>query len=318
MSACIGLCTHNGAERLPETLSSLGAMNLSGAAITRVVVVDNASTDATADVVRAHGDGVLANGLRVELMSEPAPGKIHAMRTLFARTDEPMVLMLDDDCLPDEGWASALVGALESDQRAGIVGGPVRNQWRHTDGTIGDPTRIAAVYRRSLGDQDMGSETITLEDSGAFLMGASLGIRRSAMEDSGWLEGVKLESRTGDRLECGAEDAEVCIRIRDAGWGVVYEPSASMQHVIYAHRQTAEYLAKLRGAICRGEPALEWVAGSVSDAHDAKRRAARAQRLYLKTLLFTWNSRRRVRVAERRGKMEGWRELALRLRSEAS
>ncbi len=316
MSACIGLCTHNGAERLPETFEALGSMDLSGTAITRVVVVDNASTDDTADVVRAHS--VLANGLRIELMSEPVPGKTRAMRTLFARTNEAMVLMLDDDCLPDEGWAAGLLTALESDDRAGIVGGPVRNQWRNTDGTIGEPTRIAAVYRRSLGDQGMGSETITLEDAGAFLMGASLGVRRSAMEDSGWLDGVKLESRTGDHLECGAEDAEVCIRIREAGWSVVYEPSASMQHVIYAHRQTAEYLAKLRGAICRGEPALQWVAGSVANAEEAEQHAARAQRLYLKTLLFTWNSRRRVRVAERRGKMEGWRELAARLRDEES
>ncbi len=312
MRACIGLCTFNGEQRLPETLTALGAMDTSGTGLTRVVVVDNASSDGTASVVRAHA--ALANGLRVELLSEAEAGKTHAMRTLFARTDEPIVLTLDDDCLPGANWAKGLMEAFDSCDRVGVVGGPVRNQWRHADGSIGEPTRLAAIYRRSLGDQDMGPKRRVLVGNGEFLMGASMGVQRDALEASGWLERVLLESRTGSGLECGAEDAEVCIRIRDAGWDVVYEPSAPMEHVIYAQRQTAAYLTKLRGAICRGEPALAWVAGEVSGIEEAERKAARARRLYYKTLIGTWNSRRRIRIAERRGKMDGWTALVDRLR----
>jgi glucosyl-dolichyl phosphate glucuronosyltransferase len=311
--ACIGLCTHNGADRLPETLAALGNSETAGGHITRVVVVDNASTDATAEVVRAHKS--LNNGLRVELLHEPQPGKTHAMRTLFARTDEPAVLLLDDDCLPGPQWASGLLQVLATEPRTGVVGGPVMNQWRNADGTVGQPTALAKVYRRSLGDQDLGPVRTTLEDNGSFLMGASLGIRREALEASGWLERVLLESRTGSGLECGAEDAELCIRVRRAGWTIWYEPTATMQHVIYAHRQSSAYLAKLRGAICRGEPALRWVAGEVTSAQQACEQAARAQRLYLKTLLFTWNPRRSIRLEERRGKLEGWKALEHRLRS---
>ncbi len=312
MKACIGLCTFNGGKRLPETLAALGAMDATGAELTRVVVVDNASTDGTADVVRAHA--ALANGLGVELLAEPEAGKTNAMRALFARTDEPIVLTLDDDCLPGANWAKGMMEAFASCDRAGVVGGPVRNQWRRADGSIGEPTRLAAVYRRSLGDQDMGPKRRALSGSGEFLMGASMGVRREALEASGWLERVLLESRTGSGLECGAEDAEVCIRIRDAGWEVVYEPSAPMEHVIYAQRQTGAYLAKLRGAICRGEPALAWVAGEVSGIEEAERKAARARRLYYKTLIGTWNSRRRIRLAERRGKMDGWAALVERMK----
>lgn len=312
MKACIGLCTHNGADRLPETLAALGRSETSDGQITRVVVVDNASTDTTAEVVCAHQS--LYNGLRVELLHEPKPGKTHAMRTLFARTDEPAVLLLDDDCLPGPHWASGLLQVLATEPRAGVVGGPVMNQWRNADGTVGEPSALAKVYRRSLGDQVLGPVRTTLNDNASFLMGASLGIRREALEASGWLERVLLESRTGSGLECGAEDAELCIRVRRAGWTIWYEPAASMQHVIYAHRQTAAYLAKLRGAICRGEPALRWVAGEVTTAQHASEQVARAQRLYFKTLLFTWNPRRSIRLAERRGKLEGWRALESRLR----
>jgi len=276
-----------------------------------LVVIDNASTDNTGKVARMRV--TLANGLPVEVIDEPRPGKTNAMRTLFARTDEPVVLLLDDDCLPDAPWAAALLECLEQQPRAGVVGGPVVNEWRTSDGTVGEPTKLARVYRRSLGDQELGEHRRVLDGSGAFLMGASLGIRREALEASGWLERVMLESRTGNRLECGAEDAELCIRVRSAGWDIVYEPSASMRHVIPASRQHAAYLAKLRGAICRGEPALQWVAGLVSDIEYARKQVTRAQRLYLKTLLFTWNSRRLIRLAERRGKMEGWEALVRRM-----
>src|SRR5207248_2501965 len=87
-----------------------------------------------------------------------------------------------------------------------------------------------------------------------------------------------------------------------------------MGHLIPARRQTPEYLARLRGAISRGEPALKWVAGQVRTVEEARAETARAKRLYLKTLLFDWRPRRRrVRIAERRGRLEGWRELAARL-----
>ena len=159
----------------------------------------------------------------------------------------------------------------------------------------------------------MGNERIVLDGPSDFVMGASLGIRREALQASGWLDRVLLESRTGQGLECGAEDAEVCIRVRQAGWDVIYEPGATMEHVIYAHRQTQAYLIKLREAVCRGEPALAWVAGDVLSREHAMQEARRARLRYFKTLVGTWNSRRQIRIAERRGKWDGWHRLAERL-----
>ena len=87
-----------------------------------------------------------------------------------------------------------------------------------------------------------------------------------------------------------------------------------MGHLIPARRQTAEYLARLREGITRGEPLLRWAAGLISDPAEASAEEARARRLYVKTLLFDWRpSRRRVRLAERRGRVRGWQELAERL-----
>lgn len=308
----IGICTYNRGRAITRTLEALAKMNPREAGVgvpTRIVVVDNGSTDDTAAVVR---EFIRAGPpIRFELLSETSPGKTAAMLRLFAHTSEPIVAIIDDDTLPGPGWAAAMLSLMRERPRAGVAGGPVLNVWES------GPTKLAIRYRRSLGDQVMGDTRHELTGPASFLMGASLAIRRRALEESGWLQGSKLASRTGASLECGAEDAELCYRVRQAGWEIWYEPAAEMGHLIPARRQTAEYLEKLRGAICRGEPALKWVMGDVESGEQARRQAGRARVQYVKTLLLEWNpSRRRIRLAERRGRMEGWMQLADRLEAE--
>jgi len=62
-------------------------------------------------------------------------------------------------------------------------------------------------------------------------------------------------------------------------------------------------------------PAIYHVAGLVPDAAYAESQVRKAQRQYLKTLLFDWRpTRRTIRLAERRGRLAGWQALAERLR----
>jgi cellulose synthase/poly-beta-1,6-N-acetylglucosamine synthase-like glycosyltransferase len=183
------------------------------------------------------------------------------------------------------------------------------------------PTRLARIYRRSLGDQDHGLARKRLDDRASFLMGASTAYRRAAVEESGWLEGGILECRRGEMLECG-EDAELCLRIRNAGWEIWYEPSARMGHIIPASRQTAPYLARLRESICRSEPWLTWMAeqrgASPADLEWAAEQRRKANSRYLKTLLTDLRpTRRQVRVAERRGRVQGWDQLIAHLQGRA-
>ena len=306
----VGVCTYNRGARILQTLESLVALDQvaasTGPRLTRIVIVDNASTDDTAAVIS--GFASRGHAVPIDLLSEPRPGKTAAMQRLFASTAEELVGIIDDDTRPDPAWSRALLSLMDDQPRAGVAGGPVRNVWES------GPTALAKKYHRSLGDQLLGDSRMRLTEPMSFLMGASLVIRRRALEESGWLGGSHLASRTGTSLECGAEDAELCFRIRHAGWEVWYEPGARMDHLIPPPRQTPEYLARLRGAIARGEPALKWVEGLVASREEALAHARKAERLFVKTLLFDWRpTRRRIRLAERRGRRDGWRLLAERL-----
>ena len=59
------ICTHNGAARLPATLRRLGLQSVPTEIPWEVVLIDNASTDGTADVARACWPAAVRPQLRV-------------------------------------------------------------------------------------------------------------------------------------------------------------------------------------------------------------------------------------------------------------
>ena len=116
----VAIPAYNEAARLPETLrrtvAFLGAQPWSS----RVVVVDNGSSDGTADAVRAHiraaGDGV-----PVELVGCARPGKGAAVRRALLRSRSRFVGFFDADLATPVETLSAVMEHLEAGAAA-VVG----------------------------------------------------------------------------------------------------------------------------------------------------------------------------------------------------
>jgi GT2 family glycosyltransferase len=73
------------------------------------------------------------------------------------------------------------------------------------------------------------------ESEPAWVSGSCLLARRKALEDVGWFdEGFFLYE----------EDADLCLRLRHAGWRVAYTPSAEVVHRLGASMATAPALAR--------------------------------------------------------------------------
>lgn len=304
----LGVCTYNRGERILRTLRTISEMDRAGGRVTRCVIVDNRSNDGTSEIIdRYIGSGTAMPMSRVR---EEKPGKPEAVRRLFEETDEPLMGVIDDDCLCDPRWAAEILRVFDERPRAALVGGPVSVVWES------GPTRIAEIYKQSLVDRTLGDVERMLTGPRDFVVGAAQGMRRAAVLETGFLERREMDCRRGATLEAG-DDAELCIRARRLGWEIWYTPGARMGHLIPASRQSVAYIARLRESICRSEPWLDWIAGTVDRAR-AERELARARGLRLKTQVFDWRpTRRRVRLAERLGRERGWAGVLERLASGA-
>ncbi len=106
---------YNEAEYLPATLRSLSTQH-SGAGV-EIVVVDNNSTDATAEVARSFG---------VRVIAEPEAGVCQArQRGLLEATGE-IVISVDADTIYPAGWLTRIESSFERWPDAVAVAGPCR------------------------------------------------------------------------------------------------------------------------------------------------------------------------------------------------
>src|SRR5262245_51522455 len=120
------ICTWNRASLLEETLVSLREMNVPFTSRWEVVVVDNNSTDGTADVVARLSRSFPT---RLDYVFEPRQGKSHAMNAGVCASSYPIVAFCDDDVRVHRAWLTAAAGAFRDRPDIAYVGGPVDPIW---------------------------------------------------------------------------------------------------------------------------------------------------------------------------------------------
>jgi N-acetylglucosaminyl-diphospho-decaprenol L-rhamnosyltransferase len=193
-----------------------------------VLVVDNASSDGSAEMVATEFP-------TVQLIRSPrnggfAYGNNQALR--LARGDA--VLLLNPDTLMPSGGIQKLVGVLQGHPEAGIVGpkllrpdGSMHLACRRSFPTPGVAFyRISGLSRVFPKSRRFGRYNLTYVDPDQpievdSVCGACLLVRRSVIERIGLLD---------ERFFMYGEDLDWCLRARQAGWTVRYEPSVVVQH----------------------------------------------------------------------------------------
>jgi glycosyltransferase involved in cell wall biosynthesis len=91
------IATHNRASYLEKALDALSAQTLPSHTF-EVIVVDNASTDATREVV----SGRIRASRNLRYLPEPRLGASVARNAGWQATSAPYIAFLDDDAIPAE------------------------------------------------------------------------------------------------------------------------------------------------------------------------------------------------------------------------
>jgi GT2 family glycosyltransferase len=158
-------------------------------------------------------------GLRTVVASEP--GAVAARNAALAQSRADVVAFLDDDAVPRPDWTRRLLAHYE-DATVGAVGG---RDFVYHDGVL-EEGREAVVgrvlpYGRFVGFHHLGFGAARDVE---LLKGANMSVRRTALGGRGF----DTELR-GDGAE-HHEDWALTLRVRRAGWRVVYDPGVSVDH----------------------------------------------------------------------------------------
>jgi glucosyl-dolichyl phosphate glucuronosyltransferase len=213
-----------------------------------VLVIDNASTDSTADVVDAHRSRQLLPGLR--RVREDEQGLTPARRRGVRETSAPWIAFVDDDNLLEPRWLDAIAHTIRLHPHAGAIGGRVVLDWEQP------PPDFFKRFGFCFAEQEPSEVTCELGS----LVGAGMVVRREALVKCGWLERPLLADRVGKRLVSGG-DVEMAKRIWGAGYALWFTPEAVLRHRIPRDRISWRYLFRVNYGLGGSEAlvgALTW------------------------------------------------------------
>lgn len=178
-----------------------------------ILVVDNRSTDATADIAREVASAHPEAPIRV-LSQDDAQGLVPTRNRGFAAASADILGRIDADAVIDREWV-ARVSTVMREGEVGAVSGPVS----YYDLPFAGGERVSDdLARRALR---------RLNPEYPFLFGSNMAIRASA-----W-RAIERDACL-DRADVLHEDIDLSVHLHDAGIRVAYEPA--MRATVSARR----------------------------------------------------------------------------------
>ena len=214
-----------------------------------VLVLDNASEDGSAAAVRA-----LDRGVRL-IERERRTGKAENDTALLKEARGRYALLLNEDTALRPGAPEALVRALEDDPGAAVAGAqlfstegePQPCAWRLPG--IATALSGAVFLHGALTVQSKGGRTRAV----GWAQSSAMLVRREAAAEVGYLDADFFVY---------SDETDFCQRLGEAGWRILYVPSAEAVHhhqlgtdlaagdrrIVEFHRNRDLYLRKHKGA----------------------------------------------------------------------
>jgi glycosyltransferase involved in cell wall biosynthesis len=210
------ICTHNREQYLGAAIDSLLAQTLERY---EVIVIDNASTDGTAAVVKAR----LTHD-KVRYLYEPTLGLSVARNTGAEAAQGQILAYLDDDAEASTGWLASLLSVFDANEKVAIAGGKVTLIWPPN---TQPPRWLSDDLSSGLGSYDLGDELIYIQQSALTPRGLNYAVRKQFLQAVGGFD-THL-GRVGKNLLSNEEQQMTQLAL-DSGWQVAYVPTALAAH----------------------------------------------------------------------------------------
>ncbi len=194
-----------------------------------VVVVDNNSTDDTADVIH---DLEGRYPIAIRYAFEEEQGLSCARNRGIAESDSRYVAFIDDDIRAEPQWLSAIVGGFQQ-HHCDAVGGKILLE----SGCV-IPEWVQPEMLGFLGQRDLSDDGFFMDGVKSFPFGGNMALSRKIIDKVGLFDtrmGRKGEGRRREELFKG-EETDYFRRLAAAGGRIYYEPRAVVRHKIMPHQ----------------------------------------------------------------------------------
>jgi glycosyltransferase involved in cell wall biosynthesis len=226
------ICTRNRAALLKRAIQSVVDQDVARD-VFELVVVDNASSDATPDVASSFQDRLALRYVREERI-----GLCVARNTGWRAAGGRYVAFFDDDAIAKPGWLRSIKATFErSGPSIGVIGGRVDPIWEASR-----PGWLADDIAGSLTIVHWGDDEKVIRDiRREWLVGANMALPKHLLSDIGgfhpWLD------RVGNNL-LSSGDVFLQKEVMRRGYDCLYVPAIAIEHLVPASRLTQKWFLR--------------------------------------------------------------------------
>lgn len=204
------ICTRNRAEGLASCLKAIAIAQQNALGLSEVVIVDNNSTDRTADVLQTWAKD---KGFPVTIVRAMRPGLAAARNVGLSVVRGDVIAMTDDDCCVAPDYLLEVDRAFPNPTESHVIGGRI---------DLGDPTDLPITIKPI----DQPETFVGSRMPSGFIMGANLMITASTLQRIGFFD---ERFGAGARF-ISAEDTDFLVRALIAKIPISYTPNVKVAH----------------------------------------------------------------------------------------
>ena len=227
--------TRNRAALLYNTLESLSKQTYPSDHF-EVIVVDNGSSDATSEVCLHFKQRIT----QLKRIYVPNPGLHNGRHAGLKEAIGEILVYADDDIEALSTWLEGIAESF-SDPEIALVGGKILPKFE-----CQPPEWVAALSKKTDSGWSLGWYSIldfgdrTHEIPHEYVWGCNFSIRKNVLQQAG---GFHPDSVPQEIIKYrGDGETAVSIAVRDLGYKALYNPKASVYHVVSKKRLTPEYI----------------------------------------------------------------------------
>lgn len=166
-----------------------------------IIVIDDGSTDNSAELIKKYPVTLLANRTN--------KGLVYCRNLGCRKASGEFIAALDSDCAAAPQWLERLVEVIKKSNAAGAGGRLIEKNTR----SLADRWRLAHM------GQEWGRQRL---DNPPFLFGSNTVFRRQALEKAGFYN---------EKLVNNFEDVELSRRLYKRNYSLIYDPDACAEHL---------------------------------------------------------------------------------------